>query len=77
MRDACHEKFKTKQQANAFIQDWKESVASIYKDAILKALDEGKRPVDMTFDVSALFEVRAVKTEDTADAALSMETLKI
>ncbi|CEJ82771.1 hypothetical protein VHEMI02819 [[Torrubiella] hemipterigena] len=51
---ACHQRFRTRQQADAFREDWNESVAYIYYKEIKKALDEGKRPLDMKFDISGL-----------------------
>ena len=74
---ACHKHFKTKGQADAFIEDWKESVARIYYQAIKKALDDGKRPCDMNFDISGLLPVQAVRVEDTDDGGSLLEDLKL
>ncbi|CAN9302553.1 unnamed protein product [Alternaria alternata] len=47
---ACHKKFRTKEQAEAFIEDWKETYAEVWRRALKKALDEGLRPQDLKLD---------------------------
>jgi len=44
---ACHKRFKTKVQAEAFIEDWKESFAEVWRREVKQALDRGLRPRDM------------------------------
>ena len=46
---ACHKRFKTKAQAQAFIEDWKESCADMWRSEVKKALDRGLQPKDMKF----------------------------
>lgn len=44
---ACHKRFRTRAQAEAFIEDWKEAFADVWRRAIKKGLDQGLRPRDM------------------------------
>lgn len=37
--DACHKRFETRDQAEAFIENWKQSFADTYRTEIKKALD--------------------------------------
>ncbi|KAL1868930.1 hypothetical protein Daus18300_005766 [Diaporthe australafricana] len=57
MSGSCHKRFRTQQQAEDFIKDWKETVASLYLAAIKNALDEGLRPKDMKFRVEDVFSL--------------------
>jgi len=41
---ACHKCFRTEAQAEAFIEDWKESFADVWRIEVKKALDSGLRP---------------------------------
>ena len=41
---ACHKRFKTRAQAEAFIEDWKESFADVWRREVRRALDRGLRP---------------------------------
>ena len=52
---ACHKRFKTKAQAQAFIDDWKESYADIWRSEVKKALDRGLQPKDMKFGMEDIF----------------------
>lgn len=38
---ACHKRFKTRAQAEAFIEDWKESFADVWRQEVRRALDRG------------------------------------
>ncbi|KAJ5661099.1 uncharacterized protein N7484_000471 [Penicillium longicatenatum] len=44
VKSSCHKRFRTRAQAEAFIADWKETYADIWREEIKKALDEGFRP---------------------------------
>lgn len=74
---SCHRHFRTREQADAFIEDWKESVTLIYKKEIKKALDQGERPLDMKFDISGLFQVDDTKVTGTQDVELQLGKLNI
>lgn len=54
---ACHKHFRTRAQAEAFIGDWKDSYAEIWRSAIKEALDQGLRPVDMKFEVEGILRL--------------------
>jgi hypothetical protein len=54
---ACHKHFRTCAQAEAFIEDWKDSYADIWRSAIREALDQGLRPVDMEFEARAILRL--------------------
>jgi viroplasmin and RNaseH domain-containing protein len=51
---ACHKHFRTKEQAEAFIEDWKETYAEVLRREVKKALDEGLRPKDMKLDTKVI-----------------------
>ena len=51
---ACHKRFRTEAQAEAFIEDWKESYADVWRVEVKKALDRGLRPRDMKLSVQGL-----------------------
>ena len=54
---ACHMRFKTEVQAKAFIEDWKESYAEVWRREAKQALDRGLRPRDMKVSIDGiLFE---------------------
>lgn len=46
-RGSCHKKFRTVAQAEAFIEDWKETYAGIWYELIKEALNKGLRPCDI------------------------------
>ncbi|KAJ6101902.1 hypothetical protein N7486_004329 [Penicillium sp. IBT 16267x] len=43
---SCHKRFRTMAQAEAFIEDWKETYAEIWREMIKEALDQGYRPLE-------------------------------
>jgi hypothetical protein len=51
---ACHKHFRTKEQAEAFIEDWKEAYAEVWRRAVKGALDEGLRPQNMNLDTKEI-----------------------
>lgn len=53
---ACHKHFRTREQAEAFIEDWKNSYADVWRAEIKKALDEGLRPWDMKFNLEGILQ---------------------
>lgn len=44
---SSYKKFKTKAQAEAFIEDWKKSYADVWRAVIKEVLDQGFRPRDI------------------------------
>ncbi|OHF03264.1 hypothetical protein CORC01_01317 [Colletotrichum orchidophilum] len=60
---ACCKKFKTNEQAEAFIEDWKQAMADVLLRSIREALDQGMRPKDMSLDVSGLLNGNQNDTE--------------
>jgi hypothetical protein len=51
---ACHKRFKTEAQAEAFIEGWKESFAEVWSREMKKALDRGLRPRDMKLSMEGI-----------------------
>jgi hypothetical protein len=51
---ACHKKFRTFDQAKAFIEDWNESFADVWRRAIKAGLDRHLRPNDMKFSIDGI-----------------------
>jgi uncharacterized protein (DUF433 family) len=54
---SCHKLFRTRAQAEAFIEDWKDSYADIWRKAIREALDRGRRPADMRIRVGQILSL--------------------
>ncbi|KAK1688953.1 hypothetical protein BDP55DRAFT_655668 [Colletotrichum godetiae] len=75
---ACCKKFKTKEQAEEFIEEWKQAVADVLLRSIREALDQGMRPKDMSLDVSDLFDWNQNGTESHDEVnGLDFEALRI
>lgn len=71
MPNACYKHFQTKVQARAFIKDWNESVADIYRREIKKELDaRDVKPPYLGSNVAQLFDTEPppVKKEDEEEA---------
>ena len=51
---ACHKRFKTKVQAEAFIEDWKQSFADVWRREVKNALDGGFRPTYMKLSIEGI-----------------------
>ncbi|KAM3485415.1 hypothetical protein MY8738_001422 [Beauveria namnaoensis] len=75
---ACFKKFETEQEAEAFIQDWKQAVVEVYMVEIKTALDNGFRPAHMKFNVKKKLLPRDTKkaAEPEPAKAKEQETLK-
>lgn len=71
---ACHQHFRTRAQAEAFIEDWKDSYADIWRSAIREALDQGFRTVDMKIEVGDILSLP--ESDDILDG-LKMDKLRI
>jgi hypothetical protein len=68
----CHKRFRTRSQAEAFIEDWKESFADVWRRAIREGLDQGLKPWDMKFSIEGILH----RTEPTEDADV-LEEVKL
>lgn len=64
---ACHKRFRTHSQAEAFIEDWKDSFADVWRRKIREELDQGLKPYDMKLSVEGILHGPDEQTED-ADA---------
>lgn len=53
-RGVCHKWFRTKAQAEAFIEDWKETYAEVWRMEVKKGLDQGLRPRDMKLRIEGI-----------------------
>jgi hypothetical protein len=53
---ACHKRFKTEAQAEAFIEDWNESFADALRIEVKKELDRGLKPRDMKLSVRGVLD---------------------
>lgn len=62
---ACYKRFKTHSQAEAFIEDWRDSFADVWQRAIREGLNQGLRPCDMKLSVEGILHGPAKRTEDT------------
>jgi hypothetical protein len=60
----CHKRFRTRSQAEAFIEDWKESFADVWRRAIREGLDQGLRPRNLKVSVEGLLYETDGQTED-------------
>jgi len=78
VRGICHKKFKTRSQAEAFIEDWKDSYAEVWRRAIREGLDRGLRPRDMTVNVESILRQTDTQTEGTdASDGLKLDKLNL
>jgi len=73
----CHKYFRTRAQAEAFIEDWKQTVASIYEKAIREALDKGFRPDDMKFNVEGILHKPESTKEGEDDMTKRLDKLNL
>jgi hypothetical protein len=75
---ACHKRFRTEDQAQAFIEDWKKSFAAVYHAAMMEALDKGFRPSDLKLSVEGILYKTETKSEGTDDLdELKLEQLNL
>jgi hypothetical protein len=63
-KGACHKHFRTRAQAEAFIEDWKSAVVDVYQKMIRASLDNGNRPPNMRLTVNSLFQESDNTTEE-------------
>ena len=74
--DACFERFETYAQAEAFIEDWKQSFARVYEREIKMALDQGFRPHDMKLSVKDILQEPKTEVE-RAGVLVGLKKLKM
>ncbi|KAB8199471.1 zinc-binding domain-containing protein [Aspergillus parasiticus] len=53
---ACHQRFRTQQEAEQFIETWKDAYADVWRREIRQGLDKGWKPKDMEFDAGLLLD---------------------
>ncbi|KAF2135166.1 uncharacterized protein K452DRAFT_293426 [Aplosporella prunicola CBS 121167] len=73
---ACHKSFRTKAQAEAFIEDWKSMFAEICKQKIRSELDRGVRPVDIGIAQKPILTLLN-KQSDVEEAINRLEQLNL
>ncbi|KAG9235622.1 hypothetical protein BJ875DRAFT_503914 [Amylocarpus encephaloides] len=61
---ACHKRFRTRSQAEAFIEDWKESFADVWRRRIREGLDQRLQPYDMKLGVEGILHGPDEQTQD-------------
>jgi hypothetical protein len=62
-------------QAEAFIEDWKESFADVWRREVKKGLDRGLQPLDMKFSIEGiLHEGGEDSVADVEDIAKQFDT---
>jgi len=52
--NACHKRFRTEAQAEAFIEDWKEAYAEVVYRAVKKELSRGMKPRNLELNLEEL-----------------------
>lgn len=62
---SCHKAFRKRAQAEAFIEDWKDTYAELWRREIRNALDQGFRPEDMKVQVKKILSPQ--KSKDLSD----------
>jgi hypothetical protein len=64
---ACYKRFRTRSQAEAFIEDWEESFADVWRRAAREGLDQGLRPRDTKVSVEGILH----ETDEQKQAEIS------
>lgn len=70
---ACYKRFKTRSQAEAFIEDWKDSFADVWRRVVREGLDQGLRPCDMKLSVEGILH----RPEEQTEAADTLDEVKL
>jgi hypothetical protein len=73
---ACHKCFRTRAQAEAFIEDWKTTYANLMHEKMKRKLDAGYRPVDMKMDLSNLLKPNS-SDKASEDATIKVERMLV
>ena len=68
---SCHKHFRTMEQAEAFIEDWKVACTEVWSRELKKALDQGLRPVDIKLDLEGILQGSSGSSADPAVEDLS------
>lgn len=61
---AYYKRFRTRSQIEAFVEDWKDSIADAWRRAIPEGLDHGLRPHEMKVSVESILYGTDEQTED-------------
>ncbi|KAK8013572.1 hypothetical protein PG991_009165, partial [Apiospora marii] len=69
----CHKHFRTRAQAEAFIEDWKQSYTEVYAMVLKQALDQDLRPRDLKMNLEDILE----KPEAAAENKNCVDSLKM
>ncbi|KAH8691794.1 hypothetical protein BGW36DRAFT_386330 [Talaromyces proteolyticus] len=69
---SCHKAFRTRAQAEAFIEDWKDTYAEIWRRDIRKALDQGLRPENMKVQVEKI-----LSSQESSDLSDKLNALSV
>ena len=54
---ACHKRFRTREQAEAFMEDWIKTYAEVWRREMKKKLNQGFRPYDMKLDTEGVLRI--------------------
>lgn len=65
---ACHKVFRTRAQAEAFIEDWKESFSDVFRRALKQMMDQGHRPNNMKLQLEAILSRTSPLADDVEDS---------
>lgn len=65
---SCYQRFRTRAQAEAFIEDWKEAYAEVWRRAIRDGLDRGLRPCNMKINLTGILCEPCERSNWTTDA---------
>ncbi|KAE8340773.1 hypothetical protein BDV24DRAFT_163992 [Aspergillus arachidicola] len=52
----CHQRFRTQQEAEQFIETWEDAYADVWRREIRQGLDKGWKPKDMEFDTGLFLD---------------------
>lgn len=73
----CHKFFRSQEQAEAFLEDWKQTVVDLYCTSMMKALNGGRRPQTIDFDVSKLFADETCEDEGVGGVEAMLQEMNI
>ena len=65
---ACHKRFRTREQAEAFMEDWIKTFAEVWRREMEKKLNQGFRPHDMKLNTEGILRIG---NEDSTIEAIS------
>lgn len=73
----CHKHFRTRAQAEAFIVDWRQTVAELYRREIEKALYQGCKPFSMELSIKGLLAEHPSKAGITSGGLDGLDFSKL